>query len=63
MGGGDISGRHMQRTLGLGLFAVGVLGYVVGVYVAYPGRGVTVAAVMVGLTLVAIGDPATTGGR
>jgi len=47
----------MDRStiVGSGLFGAGILGYIVGVYVAYPGRGFTITAVMVGITLVAIG--------
>lgn len=39
---------------GLGLVAVGLLGYGAGVVVAYPGRAFSVTAVMVGVTLLAI---------
>lgn len=47
----------MNRTLALGvaLTGVGALGYAVGVAVHYPGRAFTVTAVMVGVTLLAIG--------
>lgn len=40
---------------GTGLTAVGLLGYVVGVAAAYPGRAFSVTAVLVGVTLFAIG--------
>ena len=40
--------------LGAGLSVGGFVGYVVGIYVAYPGRAFSLTAVMVGLTLVAI---------
>jgi hypothetical protein len=48
--------------LGVALTAVGLLGYVVGVSVDYPGRAFSVTAVMVGLTLFALGNRAQ-GGR
>lgn len=46
----------MNRLLagGVALTALGVAGYGLGLVVAYPGRAVSVTAVMVGLTLVAI---------
>lgn len=48
----------MNRTFiaGAGLSLVGVGGYAVGVLVAYPGRSFSLTAVMVGITLAAIGD-------
>lgn len=50
-------GPDMQgiRLLGGGVTALGVAGYVAGVAVEYPGRAFAVAAVMLGLTLVAVG--------
>lgn len=47
----------MNPTLALGvvLSVGGVAAYVAGVFVAYPGRSLSVTAVMVGLTLAAIG--------
>lgn len=47
----------MNRTLALGvaLTGAGVLGYVAGIVAPYPGRAFTVTAVMVGVTLMAIG--------
>lgn len=47
----------MNRHTGTGfaLLGVGLAGYVAGVAVAYPGRAFSLTAVMVGLTLVAIG--------
>jgi|GEM_PF-193191 len=47
----------MNRTLGTGiaLSLVGFLAYAAGVWTPYPGRAFSVTAVMVGLTLVAIG--------
>jgi len=54
----------MQRTFGAGLLliALGVLGYVWGVFAPYPGRAFAVTAVMVGITLVAISDGRLYGG-
>jgi len=48
----------MHRTFGVGVLLVvlGVVGYVDGVRVAYPGRAFSVTAVMVGVTLIAISD-------
>jgi hypothetical protein len=43
------------RVFGLGLTALSVAGYVAGVWIAYPGRAFSVAGVMVGVTLLAIG--------
>ena len=49
-----------ETLIGGGLFVVGLVGYVVGIYVAYPGRAFSLTAIMVGMTLVAIahGSPA-----
>jgi len=43
------------RFLGVALVVAGLLGYVVGVVQAYPGRALSVTGVMVGITLVAVG--------
>lgn len=47
----------MNRTLafGAGLTAAGALGYAAGVVRPYPGRAFAVTAVMVGVTLLAVG--------
>ncbi len=52
------------QTLGAVLAGVGVAGYVLGVVTPYSGRAFAVTATMVGLTLLAVGDPdsAATGG-
>jgi len=43
-----------RRTVsGAGLLLVGLVGYVAGVYVAYPGRAFAVTAVMTGIVLYA----------
>ena len=52
---GEVGECMVRETLlGGGLFAVGFVGYVVGIYVEYPGRAFSLTAIMVGLTLVAI---------
>lgn len=50
--------RDMNTLLGAGalLTVGGVVGYLVGVGVSYPGRAFSVTALMVGLTLFAIGS-------
>ncbi|MDL5361752.1 hypothetical protein [Halalkalicoccus sp. NIPERK01] len=47
----------MNRTLGIGLLltAGGLAGYLVGLAAAYPGRALSVTAVMVGIAIVAVG--------
>lgn len=47
----------MNRELVFGavLTAGGLVGYVLGLFVAYPGRAFAVTAVMVGVTLLAVG--------
>lgn len=46
----------MNRTLagGVALLGLGVAGYVAGVVAAYPGRALSIVAVMLGVTLLAI---------
>ena len=46
---------NRTRAIGLALLLAGLLGYVVGVLVPYPGRAFSITAVMVGVTLTAIG--------
>ncbi|MFC6724123.1 hypothetical protein ACFQE1_06990 [Halobium palmae] len=48
--------------LGGGLTALSLLGYAVGVVVAYPGRAFSLTGLMVGLTLLAIGSGGSAGG-
>ena len=48
---------------GLIVTAIGIAGYAVGTTVAYQGRAFTLTAVMVGLTLVAIGTANGRGGE
>ena len=43
------------RTFGIGLTALAVLGYAIGVAAPYPGRSSTIVGVMVGVTLLSIG--------
>ncbi|WP_162993842.1 hypothetical protein [Halalkalicoccus subterraneus] len=51
----------MNRTRGIGLFvtAGGLAGYLVGVQIPYPARELSLIAVMVGITITAVGvdDP------
>lgn len=49
-----------RRTLaGIGLSAAGLVGYVTGIFVPYPGRAFSITAIMVGITLVALGHQST----
>lgn len=52
----------MVRTthLGGGLFVIGLIGYITGIYVAYPGRAFSVTAIMIGIALVAIAHQSST---
>lgn len=43
-----------QQT-GLGLFVAGLIGYGAGLFIQYPGRAFSATAVMIGITLFAIG--------
>jgi hypothetical protein len=47
----------MNRTLTAGLLctSAGLVGYAVGVLRPYPGRALSVTAVMIGITLFAVG--------
>lgn len=42
---------HNKRLLGIGLTVAGIVGYVAGVYVAYPGRAFSLTFGMLGITL------------
>ncbi|MFD1635025.1 hypothetical protein ACOZ4L_04710 [Haloplanus ruber] len=42
--------------VGAALSVIGVCGYLVGVAVPFPGRAFSITAVMVGVTLVAVGE-------
>jgi len=46
---------HRTRAVGVALLGLGLAGYVAGVLTPYPGRAFTITAVMVGITLAAIG--------
>jgi len=48
---------------GGGLLVAGLLGYVAGVYVPYPGRAFSLTAVMVGIVLLLIGGAPAGGGE
>ncbi|WP_340101058.1 hypothetical protein [Salinibaculum salinum] len=43
------------RVLGGGASLLALAGYALGIVVAYPGRAFTIALLMVGVTLVAVG--------
>lgn len=43
-----------RTTTGAVLILVGSLGYVIGIYIAYPGRAFSITALIVGIALVAI---------
>jgi hypothetical protein len=47
----------MQRlqAFGIALSVLGLVGYLVGVAAAYPGRAFSIAGIMVGITLFAMG--------
>ncbi|WP_410764458.1 hypothetical protein [Haloferax sp. DFSO60] len=47
------------RTAGILVTVLSVGGYVLGITVAYPGRAFTVTALMIGLTLWAVGGDAS----
>ncbi|MEF8827877.1 MAG: hypothetical protein V5A15_02135 [Haloarcula sp.] len=49
-------------ALGLGLTVVGLAGYAVGVAMPYPGRAFSVTALLVGVTLLAVGRSGETEG-
>ena len=44
------------RRIGIGLTALSVLGYAIGVTAPHPGRAASIVGVMIGVTLYAIGD-------
>lgn len=46
---------NLVTAAGAALLVAGLVGYVVGLGVAYPGRAFSVTGFMAGLTLVAIG--------
>lgn len=50
---------NSNKAIGLGLLVVGIVGYITGIYVSYPGRGFSLTAVMVGITLAAIAQQST----
>lgn len=43
-----------QTLLGGGLTTLGLVGYVAGVYVTYPGRSFSITALMVGIVILII---------
>jgi len=52
----------MDRTFGVGvvLTALALVGYGLGIVAPYPGRSISIAGVMVGITLLAIGNAEVT---
>ncbi|MFC6757592.1 MULTISPECIES: hypothetical protein [Haloarcula] len=46
---------NVLSVLGLALTVGGVVGYIAGTTVAYPGRAFSLTAVMTGVTLLAVG--------
>lgn len=45
---------------GIGLLFIGFIGYIVGVYMNYPGRTFSITAIIVGITVVAIAQGTAT---
>lgn len=52
---------NREQLFGLALTVAGVAGYAAGTQVSYPGRALSVTAVMVGITLLAIGNAGPAG--
>lgn len=46
---------NIELAAGLGLTALGLLGYAAGVVVAYPGRSFSLTLLMAGMALAAVG--------
>ena len=46
---------HRVRVIGIACSVLALAGYSVGVFVAYPGRSLSIALLMVGITLVVVG--------
>lgn len=46
---------NTATAAGLGVTLAGLVGYLLGVIAVYPGRAFTVTAVMIGITLLAVG--------
>jgi len=44
----------LRQLAGFAFVSIGLVGYVVGIYVAYPGRALSLTAVMVGVALVGV---------
>ena len=53
-GVGDRRRMVRESVIGGGLTTAGLVGYVVGIFVAYPGRAFSLTAIMVGLALLTI---------
>jgi hypothetical protein len=52
---------NRSTLVGAGLSTAGIVGYAAGIYVAYPGRGFTITAVMIGIALLAMGHRTPSG--
>ncbi|WP_225334646.1 hypothetical protein [Halomicrobium urmianum] len=46
---------HLTFAIGVGLALAGIGGYVAGVHVVYPGRALSLTALMAGVTLALVG--------
>jgi len=46
---------HRLRAVGIGITLGSILAYTVGIWVAYPGRALSITAFMIGVTVAAIG--------
>ena len=51
---GDRRCMARETAVGGGLTIAGIVGYVVGIFVAYPGRAFSLTAIMAGLALLAV---------
>lgn len=47
---------------GIALILVGILGYIAGIFVVYPGRAFSITVLMIGIALVAIARRSATRG-
>jgi len=44
----------LRRSAGIASVSLGLIGYVAGIYAAYPGRALSLTAVMVGIALIGV---------
>lgn len=47
---------NSATSLGLVFTGIGIVGYAVGIPIAYPGRAFSITSIMIGITLLAIRD-------